>query len=233
MFKNKLGKLLVVVAAFVLGGIVQPFSHLPSLAQQKCQFFPETSKEVCGRFMEYWDTHGGLAQNGLPLTGEFIEISQLDGKQYDVQYFERAVFEKHPENAPPYDVLLSQLGTFQFKSKYPNGDPTRGGGTTPPLVVTSHGPGRSATFRLEAGWYGVSLEVSYGAGEHLNHFSGVVRSVDGSMSFSIPEVETQPGTRAVSGAALGNIKSGEYYIEVFTTDDPQWMAIFTPPTAIP
>jgi hypothetical protein len=28
------------------------------------------------------------------------------------------VFEWHPENAPPYDVLLSQLGTFQYKLKY-------------------------------------------------------------------------------------------------------------------
>lgn len=34
------------------------------------------------------------------------------------------MFEKHPENAPPYDVLLSQLGTFQFQRKYPNGDPS-------------------------------------------------------------------------------------------------------------
>jgi hypothetical protein len=27
-----------------------------------------------------------------------------------VQYFERARFEHHPENAPPYDVLLGQFG---------------------------------------------------------------------------------------------------------------------------
>jgi hypothetical protein len=35
-----------------------------------------------------------------------------------VQYFERAVFEYHPENAAPYDVLLSQLGTFRYRDKY-------------------------------------------------------------------------------------------------------------------
>jgi hypothetical protein len=35
-----------------------------------------------------------------------------------VQYFERAVMEYHPENKVPYDVLLSQLGTFQYKAKY-------------------------------------------------------------------------------------------------------------------
>jgi hypothetical protein len=35
-----------------------------------------------------------------------------------VQYFERAVFEYHPENQPPYNVLLSQLGTFRYREKY-------------------------------------------------------------------------------------------------------------------
>jgi hypothetical protein len=33
-----------------------------------------------------------------------------DGNVYTVQYFERARFEYHPENAPPYDVLLGQFG---------------------------------------------------------------------------------------------------------------------------
>ncbi len=40
-----------------------------------------------------------------------------------MQYCGRAVFELHPENKAPYDVLLSQLGTFQFQRKYPNGEP--------------------------------------------------------------------------------------------------------------
>jgi len=41
-----------------------------------------------------------------------------------VQYFERAVFEAHPENAPPYDVLLSQLGTFRYQQKQGQVTPT-------------------------------------------------------------------------------------------------------------
>jgi hypothetical protein len=48
---------------------------------------------------------------------------------YTVQYFERAVFEYHPENQPPYDVLLSQLGTYQYKAKYGSGS---GAPPTPP-----------------------------------------------------------------------------------------------------
>lgn len=37
---------------------------------------------------------------------------------YTVQYFERAVFEYHPEKQVPFDVLLSQLGTFRYGQKY-------------------------------------------------------------------------------------------------------------------
>jgi YVTN family beta-propeller protein len=58
-------------------------------------------------------------QQGFPISDEFQEKSSLNGKVYTVQYFERAVFERHPENQPPYDVLLSQLGTFRYKAKYP------------------------------------------------------------------------------------------------------------------
>jgi beta propeller repeat protein len=82
------------------------------------QLFPDTGKRVGGKFLEYWQTHGGLPQQGFPISDEFMEKSDLDGKTYRVQYFERAVFEYHPENQPPYDVLLSQLGTFQHKQKY-------------------------------------------------------------------------------------------------------------------
>ena len=60
--------------------------------------------------MSYWEQHGGLAQFGYPLTEEFIEVSPTDGRSYTTQYFERARFEYHPENAPPYDVLLGLLG---------------------------------------------------------------------------------------------------------------------------
>jgi beta propeller repeat protein len=80
--------------------------------------FPETGKRLGGKFLEYWQAHGGVAQQGYPISDEFVEKSDLNGKPYLVQYFERAVFELHPENQPPYDVLLSQLGTFRYKAKY-------------------------------------------------------------------------------------------------------------------
>jgi len=76
--------------------------------------FAETGHTVSGVFLTYWEQHGGLAQQGFPISEEFQEQSDLDGKTYTVQYFERAVFERHPENKPPSDVLLTQLGKFHL-----------------------------------------------------------------------------------------------------------------------
>ncbi|HEX9988817.1 MAG TPA: hypothetical protein VGE45_10130 [Chloroflexia bacterium] len=117
---------IIVGAALALGmlGITDMAARYGTPSRQaNCRDFPETGKRVCGKFLAYWQDHGGLAQQGYPISGEFMEKSQLDGQTYMVQYFERAVFELHPENRPPYDVLLSQLGTFQFKKKYPQGEP--------------------------------------------------------------------------------------------------------------
>ncbi len=41
---------------------------------------------------------------GFPISGELWEDGRL------VQYFERNRFEFHPENAPPYDVLIGRFG---------------------------------------------------------------------------------------------------------------------------
>src|SRR5438132_14405885 len=78
----------------------------PAAAQAGIRTFPETGKTVQGKFLTYWNTHGGLAQQGYPISEQMQERSDTDGKTYAVQYFERAVFEAHPENKAPYDVLL-------------------------------------------------------------------------------------------------------------------------------
>jgi len=80
--------------------------------------FEQTGKTMGGKFRQYWESHGGLAQQGYPISEEFTEVSDLNGKPYLVQYFERAVFELHTENAgTQYEVLLSQLGTFRYREK--------------------------------------------------------------------------------------------------------------------
>jgi hypothetical protein len=93
--------------------------------QASSRYFPETKHTVRGRFLAYWDANGGLMQQGYPITEEFAEVSDLNGKSYTVQYFERAVFELHPENRSPFDVLLSHLGLFYYRDKYPKGAPNQ------------------------------------------------------------------------------------------------------------
>jgi acetyl esterase/lipase len=81
----------------------------------------QTGKTMRGAFYSYWKSHGGVAQQGYPISGELQEVSPVDGKPYTVQYFERAVFEYHPENHPPYQVLPALLGAQRYRARYPNG----------------------------------------------------------------------------------------------------------------
>ena len=121
MYKRLLHGLTGLVLVCMMAGI-QPASLSASTTQQAdCMAFKETGKSICGKFLVYWKAHGGVAQQGFPISGEFREASDVDGKPYTVQYFERAVFELHPENNAPFDVLLSLLGSMAYKQKYPNG----------------------------------------------------------------------------------------------------------------
>jgi hypothetical protein len=87
-----------------------------------CRVFAETGHAVCGSILKAWRANGlqidgkkavseaeSLALFGMPLSGLMTETLS-DGKQYQVQWFERARFELHPENTAPYDVLLGLLG---------------------------------------------------------------------------------------------------------------------------
>lgn len=75
------------------------------------------SHAVAADFLAYWQAHGGLAINGYPITDEAIEVSQTDGKSYATQWFERARYERHPENPTASRVLLGLLGVEYSKGK--------------------------------------------------------------------------------------------------------------------
>lgn len=112
---------IVIIAALLLALIPNQESH----AQGSSYTFPETGKTITGRFLQYWSDHGGLAQQGYPISDVMGEVSDTDGKVYTVQYFERAIFEYHPENPQPNDVLLSLLGAFAYNKNYPYGAPNQ------------------------------------------------------------------------------------------------------------
>lgn len=81
----------------------------PDTAERR--YFRETGHTLSYGFKSFWDRHGGLAVFGLPISEEFREVNPADGKEYTVQYFERARFEYHPEHkGTAYEVELGLLG---------------------------------------------------------------------------------------------------------------------------
>lgn len=106
--------------------IGQPKADFDALGQteqsKKGELFEITGFTVSGPFLDKWNNFGGLAQMGYPITNMFLEKSATDGKTYAVQYFERAVFEYHPENNQANEVLLSLLGSQAKKEDEKNGE---------------------------------------------------------------------------------------------------------------
>ncbi len=96
-------------------------------ARKDCKWFATTQQYVCGEFYAYWRKYGiashqrgsfSIAENtalfGLPITG--VYTATLNGNPYQVQMFERARFEYHPENPAPYRVQLGLLGRESLTS---------------------------------------------------------------------------------------------------------------------
>ena len=46
------------------------------------RFFSETGKTVSDPFLSYWTGHGGLSQQGFPITDTNNEVNDADGKTY-------------------------------------------------------------------------------------------------------------------------------------------------------
>lgn len=151
------------MAAYAAGS-AHLFAPSPlAAADSGCQTFAQTGHTVCGDFLVYWQTNGGLAQQGYPISDVFDEKSETDGITHKVQYFERAVFEMHPENQPPNNVLLSLLGSQKYKAKY--GDKPPVASQAPPAAVTPPQPPitTSGSLALISSGYGQQrTELGYG-----------------------------------------------------------------------
>ena len=115
--------------------ITEPWTHqappaatpLPGLG--RC--FAEVPHCLRGVFASYWQQKGGLDLFGYPITPEVRET--IGGKEYIVQYTQRARFEHHPENPAPNNVLLGLLGNALVESRL-NEEPFK---PKPPGIVPS------------------------------------------------------------------------------------------------
>lgn len=134
---------LVLLAVVAVLGVVLPHQR-PTVAeaapaQQQAgpyRHFPETGHNIMFEVKTFYETRGGLETFGLPLT----EVITENGQQ--VQYFERARFEIHPENkGTEYYVLLTRLGAFFTEYR----------ASEPPFLWLAGSPGPEFTFFPESG----------------------------------------------------------------------------------
>ncbi|HUY99111.1 MAG TPA: hypothetical protein VMU89_02080 [Thermomicrobiaceae bacterium] len=105
----------------------EPFRPLWSGTESdaNCRFLPETGHRLCFGFKAYWQSHGldmgdpgvsfreSLALFGYPISEEFVDPAT----GLVTQYFERAVFEYHPNNPDPYKVELRRLGAEEIAAR--------------------------------------------------------------------------------------------------------------------
>jgi hypothetical protein len=81
----------------------------------KC--YAQTMQCLRGLFMQYWESNGGLAQLGFPISRELVEGGRT------VQYTQRARLEWHPENrGTQYAVLLGRLGASMAAERAARGE---------------------------------------------------------------------------------------------------------------
>lgn len=86
----------------------KPLSASVVLSTPDCEYYAETGHQLCGRFRDYWHSHGlklgdagtvsnreSLALLGYPISEEFIDPDS----GLTVQYFERARLEYNPAQA--------------------------------------------------------------------------------------------------------------------------------------
>jgi hypothetical protein len=100
------------------------FAHAQS--DQRC--FTETNQCISGRIRAFWEQNGGLPVFGFPTGPQ--QNTMIAGKPFQAQTFERNRLELHPENQPPYDVLLGRLGVDWLAQQgrdwktFPKADPS-------------------------------------------------------------------------------------------------------------
>ncbi len=96
----------------------KPFQRVTTPSDANCTFYQPTGHRLCWGFRYYWEHNGGLAIFGYPISEELQERNRETGEIYTVQYFERARFEYHPENRPPWDILGGHLGRAAMDAGY-------------------------------------------------------------------------------------------------------------------
>lgn len=93
----------------------------PKASPDAAHYVPQTGHAIAPEFWEYWSSHGlefgapgvtwdeSVALFGYPISEPMVETNAA-GQEVLTQYFERAVFEWHPDNDPGSQVVLRKVG---------------------------------------------------------------------------------------------------------------------------
>jgi hypothetical protein len=100
----------LIAAALVVSFMLASFLTPPAAAGTASEYFPQTGQTVSDPFLSYWRVNGALKIFGYPISPARYELDPSTGKTLWVQWFERARFEYHPDNAPEYQIQLGLLG---------------------------------------------------------------------------------------------------------------------------
>ncbi len=73
-----------------------------------CQFIKEAGFQVCYAFLDFFDKYGGIDQFGYPVS----DLEEHDN--FEVQYFQFARMEWHPELPAGQKVVLTDIGKRYF-----------------------------------------------------------------------------------------------------------------------
>ncbi len=182
-----------------LGQLRRDWKSFPRITPAAdCRVFAETGHAICGALLATWQAGGlnldgdpsinhneSLALFGLPLSDATSERGG-DGQFYTVQWFERARFELHPENAPPFNVLLGLLGRELAPKATASPAPIQVQASAPTRLVIDAigldyrtvGVGMDARGELtvpdhEVGWYTAS--AAPGQGDNVVFWAHVLR----------------------------------------------------------
>lgn len=121
----------------------ESFPKVPS-APAGCRWFAETGHSLCPPFLAYWEQNNSLTRFGFPISEPMVEVNAA-GFSGTFQWFERRRMELHPENQPPYNILLGLLGN-EVRGNAEPPPPTGGGGPPQPSADCTHSaPGSCLT----------------------------------------------------------------------------------------
>lgn len=177
----------------------------PQAAEKDCDYFNETGHWVCGDFLAFFNSRGGLEIFGYPLTEAFDDPTRGG---LHVQYFQRARMERRPANPPPHNVQLGLL-VDELGYSFPPAQPEQISAASGPLhhyfPTTQHVVSYAflGYFREHGG-----LEIfGYPRSEFMYEGGRIVQY------FQRARMEWHPESRVGSQMRLANL--GEVYIEEF------------------